>query len=79
MSNDLALTKRLVATLRRVLGEANMVEVEPTMVFEDFAGFNLAGIPSADFWIGAVKPENFAAAGKTLAPPVSTDLGRSRL
>jgi len=48
MSNDLALTKRLVATLRRVLGEANMVEVEPTMVFEDFAGFNLAGIPSAD-------------------------------
>src|ERR1700731_158348 len=45
--NDPALTKRLVATLRGVLGQANVVEVEPTMVFEDFAEFNLAGIPSA--------------------------------
>ena len=35
--NDPVLTKRLVATLRGVLGQANLVEVEPTMVFEDFA------------------------------------------
>jgi hippurate hydrolase len=68
MYNDPALTKRLVATLRGVLGQANVVEVEPTMVFEDFAEFNLAGIPSADFWVGAVKPENFAAAQKSGAP-----------
>jgi hippurate hydrolase len=66
--NDPALTKRLVATLSGVLGPAKVVEVEPTMVFEDFAEFNLAGIPSADFWVGAVKPENFAAAQQSGTP-----------
>ena len=60
--NDPELTKRLVAALRGVLGQANVIEVEPTMVFEDFAEFNLAGIPSADFWVGAVEPGKFAAA-----------------
>jgi len=60
--NDPELTRRLVATLRSVLGQANVVQVEPTMVFEDFAEFNLAGIPSADFWVGAVEPGKFAAA-----------------
>jgi len=60
--NDPELTKRLVAALRGVLGQANVIEVEPTMVFEDFAEFNLAGIPSADFWVGAVEPAKFAAA-----------------
>ncbi len=68
MYNDPALTKRLVATLRGVLGQANVIEVEPTMVFEDFAEFNLAGIPSADFWVGAVKPENFTGAQQSGAP-----------
>lgn len=38
------LTKRLVAALGRVLGPANVVEVEPKTVFEDFAEFNLAGM-----------------------------------
>jgi amidohydrolase len=59
--NDPVLTKRLVTALGRVLGERNLIEVEPKMVFEDFAEFNLAGIPSADFWVGAVNPEKFAA------------------
>ncbi len=68
MYNDPALTQRLVATLRGVLGQANVVEVEPVMVFEDFAEFNLAGIPSADFWVGAVNPEKFAAAQQAGAP-----------
>jgi len=60
--NDPALTKRLVSTLRSVLGAANVVEVEPTMVFEDFAEFNLAGIPSVDVWVGTVEPGKFSAA-----------------
>jgi len=68
MYNDPELTKRLVAKLRGVLGQDNVVEVEPTMVFEDFAEFNLAGIPSADFWVGAVKPDTFAAAQRSGAP-----------
>lgn len=66
--NDPELTKRLVTKLRGVLGEANVVQVEPVMVFEDFAEFNLAGIPSADFWVGAVKPENFTAAQQSGTP-----------
>jgi len=68
MYNDPELTKRLVAKLRGVLGQDNVVEVEPTMVFEDFAEFNLAGIPSADFWVGAVKPDTFTAAQRSGAP-----------
>jgi amidohydrolase len=68
MYNDPVLTKRLVAALGRVLGPANVVEVEPKTVFEDFAEFNLAGIPSADFWVGAVNPDKFAAAQKTGIP-----------
>ena len=68
MYNDPELTKRLVSNLRGVLGQANVVEVEPVMVFEDFAEFNLAGIPSADFWVGAVNPEKFAAAQQSGAP-----------
>jgi len=50
--NDPQLMKRLVAKLRSVLGPANVVEVEPVMIFEDFAEFNLAGIPSVDLWVG---------------------------
>jgi amidohydrolase len=68
MYNDPVLTKRLVATLRGVLGQANVVEVEPTMVFEDFAEFALAGIPSADFWVGAVEPAKFTAAQQSGTP-----------
>jgi hippurate hydrolase len=67
--NDPALTNRLITALRDVLGQANVVQVEPTMIFEDFAEFNLAGIPSVDLWVGAVNPEKFAAAqqsGSTL-------------
>jgi amidohydrolase len=68
MYNDPELTRRLVEKLRGVLGQGNVIEVEPTMVFEDFAEFNLAGIPSADFWVGAVKPDTFAAAQRSGAP-----------
>jgi hippurate hydrolase len=65
MYNDPELTKRLVEKLRVVLGRGNVIEMEPTTVFEDFAEFNLAGIPSADFMVGAVKPDTFAAAQRT--------------
>jgi hippurate hydrolase len=66
--NDPQLTMRLVATLRGVLGDANVIEVEPTMVFEDFAEFHLAGIPSTDVWVGAVEPSTFAASRKSGTP-----------
>ena len=62
--NDPALTKLLIANLQNVLGQANVIEIEPTMVGEDFAEFNLAGIPSVILWIGGVNPEKFSAAQK---------------
>ncbi len=66
--NDPDLMKRLVARLRGVLGPANVVEVEPVMIFEDFAEFKLAGIPSVDLWVDAVKPESFAATQQSGTP-----------
>jgi len=65
MYNDPELTKRLVEKLRVVLGQGSVIEMEPDTVFEDFAEFNLAGIPSADFLVGAVKPDTFAAAQRS--------------
>jgi len=41
--NNPELTKRLAATLRNALGQANVVEIPPKMVFEDFSEFSLAG------------------------------------
>ncbi|PYU55890.1 MAG: hypothetical protein DMG56_22530 [Acidobacteria bacterium] len=38
------------------------------MIFEDFAEFNLAGIPSVDLSVAAVKPERFAAAQQSGTP-----------
>jgi len=60
--------KRLVAKLRSVLGAANVAEVEPVMIFADFAEFNLAGIPPVDPWVGTVKPESLPAAQQSGTP-----------
>lgn len=35
------------------------------MAGDDFAEYGRAGIPSFDFWIGAVNPSKFAAATKS--------------
>ena len=45
-----------------------LASLSPTMVFEDFAEFNLAGISSVDLWIGAVNPEKFATAQQSGSP-----------
>jgi len=42
------LTKRLVGALRSTLGQTNVVEMQPKMVFEDFSEFSLAGVPSVN-------------------------------
>lgn len=66
--NEPGLTKRLVAMLRETLGQASVVEVDPVMGFEDFAEFNLSGIPSMDLLVGAVNPAKFAAAQQSGTP-----------
>jgi len=66
--NDPELTKRLASALRNTLGQANVVEIPPKMVFEDFSEFSLAGVPSAIFAVGGVEPANFAAARQSGTP-----------
>lgn len=69
--NDPALAARLMAGLRKTLGDSVVVQGERTMTSEDFGVFGrLAGAPSIQIQIGAVEPKEFArlkAEGK-LAP-----------
>jgi len=73
--NDPALAARLTTALRRGLGDANVVPIEPTTVSEDFGVFGrVAGVPSIQLRIGAVEPGEFAkakAAGKLVPGPHS--------
>ena len=60
--NNPALTKRLVAVWKKVLGPDNVDMVDPTMGGEDFSEYSLPdhSIPAVDFHIGAVEPEKIA-------------------
>ena len=63
--NDPKLTERLVGSLRRSLGDANVVEIPPKMVSEDFSYYAQGGIPEAMFHVGAVNVEKFAEAQRS--------------
>jgi amidohydrolase len=55
--NDPALTQRLATAIGRELGAANVVEIEPAMVSEDFGLFGVQGkIPTALLALGAADP-----------------------
>jgi hippurate hydrolase len=60
--NNPDLTKRLVAVWKKVLGDANVDIVDPTMGGEDFALYSLPdhSVPAVDFHIGAVEPAKIA-------------------
>jgi len=65
--NDPKLTARLATTFRRTFGDANVVDVAPQMGSEDFSEFGLAGVPAAQWSLGAGDPaklKELAAAGK---------------
>lgn len=57
--NDPALTRRVAAALRPVLGEANVVALKPEMVGEDFAAYGLTEprVPICMFRLGTSDPE----------------------
>ena len=58
--NDPPLTNRLVAAVRREVGDANVVEIDPSMVGEDFGRFGLnREIPTSMLLIGASDPALF--------------------
>lgn len=53
--NDVALTERMLPTLKRVMGEESVVLVEPTMGGEDFA-YYANEVPGFFYRLGTVKP-----------------------
>jgi amidohydrolase len=53
--NDIALTERLLPSLRRVLGDSNVVKIDPAMVSEDFAHFANV-VPGFYYRLGQVAP-----------------------
>jgi hippurate hydrolase len=60
--NDPALTERWAAALRRELGSADVVPMEPVMVSEDFGRFSLDGkIPAVMLMVGAADPAKVAS------------------
>jgi amidohydrolase len=62
--NDPTLTERLATSLRPVLGEANVLRIDPLMVSEDFGLFGLdRKIPTAMLHVGGVDPAKLAAGG----------------
>ena len=66
--NDSALTRRVSAALIRELGSAQVKDTPPEMASEDFAEFQLAGVPTLMMRIGAVEHGKYDAAMKSGAP-----------
>ena len=66
--NDSALTRRVSAVLVRELGSARVKDTPPEMASEDFAEFQLAGIPTLMLRVGAVEQGKYDAAMKSGAP-----------
>jgi amidohydrolase len=53
--NDVALTERMLPTIQRVVGAANVQRLEPAMVGEDFSYF-ANEVPGLYYRIGVQKP-----------------------
>ncbi|MDQ6886554.1 MAG: amidohydrolase [Gemmatimonadota bacterium] len=66
--NDSALTRRVSAVLIRELGSTRAKDTPPEMASEDFAEFQLAGVPTLMLRIGAVEQGKYDAAMKSGAP-----------
>jgi hippurate hydrolase len=71
--NDPALTQRLGARLRRELGEASVLPIDPNTSSEDIGVFGrVAGAPTIQLRVGSAEPAEFARArgeGKLLPGP----------
>jgi hippurate hydrolase len=66
--NDPRLTQRLAGALRNALGDANVEEIPPKMVSEDFSYYAQDGIAEAMFHVGAVDPRKYAEAQRSGTP-----------
>jgi hippurate hydrolase len=69
--NDPELTARIAETLRRAIGEPNVLAGEPAMGGEDFGRYGLAGVPICMFRLGAVSQKRLDEFAAQKVPPVS--------
>jgi amidohydrolase len=69
--NDADLVERVVPTFRRVLGEDNVIPVEPSMGGEDFSQYGLAGVPIFMFRLGSVNADRLQEMKKDGKTPPS--------
>jgi amidohydrolase len=60
--NTPALVDRVLPSLKKAVGESNVVEVEPTMGAEDFGLFSTGGVPIFMFRLGTIPPSRVAEA-----------------
>ena len=60
--NTPAFVDRVLPSLRKALGEANVVDVEPTMGAEDFGLYATGGVPIFMFRLGTIPPAKLAEA-----------------
>jgi amidohydrolase len=68
--NDKPLTMKLVGSYQRIFGEQNVLEMEPSMIGEDFSRFARAKepIPYSMFWLGTVDPVVYEKAKADATP-----------
>jgi hippurate hydrolase len=69
--NNVELTERVAATIKKVLGDANVEEAKPSMGGEDFSQYGLAGVPICMFRLGTVDQDRLDAFKEKGEPPPS--------
>lgn len=73
VTNNSGLVMSGVRSMKSILGEGNVIQVDPATVAEDFGKYGLTEekIPIALFWLGGVNPEkykDYVSAGTPLTP-----------
>ena len=67
--NDPQLTERVASSLKKALGEDNVVQLPPIMASEDFGRYGQTQqIPSLMLWLGAIAPERVAESKRSGKP-----------
>lgn len=74
VSNDPVLVMEAVKSMKDILGEVNVISVDPAMVAEDFGKYGLTEdkVPIGLFWLGGVNRESYAEFEKNMKslPPL---------
>ncbi len=68
--NEPELTKRVVASLKKVIGEANVVTKPPVMGAEDFSRYSQKDIPGVIYFLGTIPKERYEESKKEGGRPL---------